>query len=1045
MKENKLQCHRQKWSRCFKLALIAVFMLSCNLFALAQAQKISGKVTDANTGESLVGVSVYVKGTTTGTVTDVNGLYTLNALPNGQKIIFSFLGMKTLEITTDGKTTYDVTLEPEATGIEGVVITALGIKRDKKALGYSVGEVKPEAIVNSSETNVVTALSGKVAGVVVNSTSSQAGSGANITIRGNSSITGSNAPLMIVDGLPYQNNQFGADAVGGETGNTSLDLDLSTIENVSVLKGAAAAALYGSQAANGVILVTTKKGNRNMKPAISFSQSFSWDKFIELPQQKTWAQGNWNAALGEWVYQDGEPHADGGSGYTSASWGPKIADVPGAVTYDKYSIFQTGKLSETNISVRGGTDKVTYFTSFSNYSQQGILEQMTMQKNSITSNVDVRVTDKFKVSTGLNFTKYKNNRFWEGFSNSSFMTTFLSQPWTWNPYPTYAEDGTLRSYRGGSRNPYTWLVDNMIRAIDRVRFTPNVGIEYQINEALRFTARSGIDFYSNTKTDQINSGGYDYPTGLYDVQINQNFFVNTDFILAYNKKISNDFSLDGLVGNNIQTTTWEGSGFTGTGFVLPDIYNQANCSSTLPAVWKGQQRSTSLYAQLSLAYKSLLYFSASARQDWTSTLPQETRWNPYPSASLAFIFTELMGKNNTLSFGKISASYSAVGNTPAAYSNSFSQNVPWLGWSGFTLPYNGQTGFFPSTTALNPNLQAEKSKEIEFNLDTKFFQSRIGLELSIYKSWSENQIMNVNLETSTGYGAALMNIGSIDNRGIELQLTATAVKTKDFTWDITVNWSKNKTNVIQLGLNGDPINLAYDLWAVEGSSFPCIYAQVYQRDANGAMVIDDDPASSSYGYPLLTNEREVIGKVEPDWLGGIRNTFYFKNFTLNAFIDTRQGGVISNGTDSYLKFYGLTTATEDRPDDNHFVMDGVAGHYNSDGEVVTNGTNTASVRYDNFWKSYTSLESTVQSSDFIKFRELSLFYNFPQKVLEKLKYVKSLTLGFVGRNIWFKYADDYTGGDPEASNFGDNSSQEGMSWYMFPNTRTYSFKLSFTF
>ena len=385
MKKNKPQNQRQKWTRSLSIALVAVFMLSCNLLSSAQTTKISGKVTDAVTGETLIGVSVYVKGTTNGTITDVNGAYSLNAALSGQKIVFSFLGMKTLEITTDGASTYNVSLESEATGLEGVVVTALGIKREKKALGYGVGEVKADAIVNSSETNVVTALSGKVAGVVVNSTSSQAGSGANITIRGNSSITGNNRPLMVVDGVPYKTDQFGAGAVGGETGNTSLDIDLNTVENVNILKGAAAAALYGADAANGVIMITTKRGNKNMKPQITFSESYSFDKVIELPQQKTWAQGNYNAETGKYVFQDGELHADGSSGFTSACWGPRISEVPGASYFDKYGVFQVGQNAETSVNIRGGGDKVSYFTSISNTNQQGILSEMTLKKTSIRS------------------------------------------------------------------------------------------------------------------------------------------------------------------------------------------------------------------------------------------------------------------------------------------------------------------------------------------------------------------------------------------------------------------------------------------------------------------------------------------------------------------------------------------------------------------------------------------------------------------------------------------------------------------------------------
>lgn len=1035
---------RGRWLRGLHIALTAFFLFSFSLFSFAQGQRVTGTVTDATTGETLVGVSVYIKGTQKGATTNLAGEYTINSVTKGQVLVFSFIGMQTVEVSIGDNTVYNVAMNSEAVGIEGVVVTALGIKREKKALGYAVGEVKADAIVNASETNVVTALSGKVAGVVINSTSTQAGSGANITIRGNSSITGNNRPLMVVDGVPYKTDQFGAGSVTGESGNTSLDLDLTTVENVSVLKGAAAAALYGSEAANGVVIITTKRGTKNMKPQISFTQSMSFDKVIEIDQQKTWAQGNWNNELKKWVHQDGEPHADGSSGYTSASWGPRISETPGVKLYDKYDIFQVGKLSETSVNIRGGTDNVSYFTSISNTSQQGILSEMTLNKTSITSNVDLQVTSKLKVNTGINFTDFENNRFWEGFSNSAFMTTFMSQPLTWNPYPVYSEDGRLRSFRGGSRNPYTWIKDNMIRSINRKRFTPNVGFDYTLAEGLKLSGKIGVDFYFNNRTDKINSEGYDYPTGFYEVQKTTNFFMNSDIVLSYTKNFG-DFTLDALVGNNTQSTNWEGSLFTGTGFVLPGIYNEDNCSTVIPGDWRGQQRSTSLYGQFSLGYQSMLYFTATARNDWTSTLAPEARLNVYPSTSLAYIFSEMLDNKDVLSFGKVSLSYSEVGNTPGAYANAFNQVVPWLGWSGFVLPYNGITGFFPGTTALNPNLQAEKSKEIELFIDTKFFNNRIGLEASIYKSWSDNQIMSVGLDLATGYSNALMNIGEIENKGIELMLTATPIKTSDFDWDITINWSKNKTKVNKLGLNGEPVNMAYELYAVEGESFPVIYGNAYERDNLGNMIIDDNPNSGSYGYPLQTNDRRVLGKVEPDWQGGMRNTLSYKNFTLSAFIDMRVGGYIENGTDSYLRFYGLTTATENRPDNNMWVMPGVKGHYDDNGMLVTNGINDKEVRYDNYWKNYAGLETIVQKSDFIKLREVSLYYNFPKQLIGKTKFVKDLTLGFVGRNLWHKYDKSFSGADPEASVFGDNSAQQGLSWYMFPSTKTYTFKLSVTF
>ncbi|MGE0077849.1 MAG: SusC/RagA family TonB-linked outer membrane protein [Bacteroidales bacterium] len=1011
----------------------------------AQTVPISGTVTDASTGMSIPGASVYVKGTQNGTSTDIDGKFTLNTTANDKILVVSFMGYTTKEVEIVGAI-YSIELEPETMNLEEVVVTALGIKREKKALGYSVGEVNSESITNSRESNVVSALSGKVAGVVINTSSTQPGSAASIMIRGNSSISFNSTPLMVIDGVPFINSDFGGDVSFGETGNTAVDLDPSNIESISVLKGAAASALYGSMAGNGVIIINTKSGKLNSAPEITFSHTSSFDKIYEIPLQKKWSQGSFNSATGVYEYMDGETQK------TSASWGPRISSTPGAKYYDRWNVFETGYSQENSLNVRGGTEKATYAFNVSQLHQQGVLEPLTFDRYSITTNFTYAVNEKLTLNASMGFTNSSNDRLFEGYSNSSFMNTLLSSPNTWNPDPLYDSDGVLRLYRGGGRNPYKWVLKNQIREITRNRFMPTVGFEYKIIPGMRLTAKLSIDSYNNIRKDKQAMSIYDMYNGTYNVYENTANLYNTDIILFYDKKINDAFTVNMLAGYNLNASKDNFTEVVGTDFILDKVYNTNNCQTLTPNEGYSKDRSISAYGQATVSYKNMLYYTFTGRNDWTSSLPIKNNSYFYPSHSLGFVFSELLKEIQFLNFGKARLSYSVVGNDMAAYYCNPSWGKTWTGWSKFAFPFNGVSGYSRSTTALNPDIANERYYELEFGLETKMFNNRLGLEVSLYKKHSDNQIMFTQLAESTGYDGLYDNVGKIKNRGIELLITGTPIKTKDFEWNVAINWSKNVSEVVRLTETGDPIQYT-EAWAVEGKPLPIFYNYGFLRDKSGNIVVSDvEDASTGYtpvGYPIIDyNKKKNLGKAEPDWSGGIRNTFTYKNITLSAFIDMRFGGHIFNGSESYLSYYGMSKSEENRPDNNIYTFKGVAGHYAADGvSAETTGKNTNTCEYQKLWQNYmgSTVETFIQKSDFVKLREISLSYQLPQNIIKRMGFIKGISLNFTGRNLWRWVDDDFTGADPEGSNYASSNNFGGYSFYMFPSTKTYSFGLTAKF
>lgn len=1020
--------------------LVTLVVLSVGS-AFGQIRQISGKVVSASDKQPLPGVNVFVKeSTVVGMITNADGHFSLKNLPaNAKTLVFRFIGYKTQEIPITGGEVL-VALVDDNQNIDEVVVTALGIKREKKALGYSVSEVKSDDILRAKEANVISALSGKVAGVQVNTTSGQPGSSARITIRGNSSITGQNQPLFVIDGVPFENseNTLKSSLDQGGSGSTGVDIDPNNIETMTILKGASASALYGSSAANGVILITTKSGKKGQNLKVSLAHTLTFDKIIEQPLQNEYAQGE------KGVYFDGE------SKKTSWSWGPRIDDTPAAKRYNRWDLFKTGVTNETSVSISGGTDKAAYYVGLTNYAQEGTLEPLDFKRKNILLKASYDLTDKLTLKATVGYTRSENFRLFEGNSPDAFMNSVLSCPPTYNLYPGVDEFGKQRIYRASGRNNPYWLLDNTGNPSKRDRFNNSIELQYKINSKLNVIYRIGQDYYNSQEESYTNTGAAGNSSETYNIYNRKYSNLNSDFIVQYDTKIANDFGLNALLGHNLYSEKIFEDGINGNSYIVPGLFNAQNCQTKNPWVNTTEKRKLGVYANVGLSYKNFLYYTFTARNDWSSTLPSGSNSYFYPSHSLSFLFNELLPENKIISYGKVYASYSVVGNDASAYQTNRSFGAP-----GIYDPYRGQINFpfmgigsfLEGTTAFNKNLKNELIKEKEIGLDLRMFNNRFGVNLAVYQKNSQDNIMYAPIDRSTGYEDAILNVGKMVNKGFEIQLTGTPIVTKDFSWELVVNYGRNKSKVEKMADGVNTIQLAgftgEGPFIVLGESYPVIYGTKFIRDENGNRVVDE-----ATGQWLVNKEKPgPIANIAPKWQGGVRSNFTYKGISLSAFVDVKVGGHVFNLDEHYLKFYGISKTTANRPTDMQIVLEGPAGHLDANGNlVITSSVNKKSTDYGDLYRLNLSeiTEDQVQGAGYVKLRELSLSYSIPKNIISKTKFIKGVNLSVVGRNLWTKHDSDFTGADPEGNLSGSGNGQ-GIINYMMPPTKSYAFSVKFEF
>ncbi len=1068
-----------------KLSLLIALLVFISGSALyAQTKVITGTITSAAEGEGVIpGVTVTVKGTTVGALSDVNGKYTINAPAAATTLVFTYIGMKPQEVEIAGRSVIDVTMQSDIVGLNEVVVTAVGISREKRELGYNIQSVNTDVISSQPNADIVNSLAGRTSGVQIISSAGDAGAATYMTIRGAHSITGNNQPLFVVNGMPIISGGGSGGVDGVTTSSRSIDLNPDDIESISVLKGGAATALYGVRAANGAIIITTKSGKGLKSQKIEFHTSVGWDQVSQLPdRQKIWAQGN------NGVWQGGN----------AASFGPKIADLEydGDATYkwdplgrlvpkgtgdgtpaqyyDPYKFFQTGFSTNNRLSVSNGNDQGSYFLSLSNLEQKGVVPNNKYGRTTLRLNATTKLSKKVTVGGDFAYTNSVATQIQKGSNVSGIMLGLLRTASTFDNSAGYIfPDGTQRNYRngGGYDNPY-W-VSNMIAYDENVnRFTGSLDLNVKFTDYLTLHYTGGLDWYTRRYLDKFAINSRAYPAGYYDEYQTYAGIFNSDLLLSFDKNISDDFSLQVTLGNNMYSTYSKYLYGDATGLVIPDFYQLSNTATNTTSDGVNNYRTAAFFGDFHLSFKRMLYLGLTGRNDWSTTMPKKNLSAFYPSVSLGFVFTELGGlkDNNILSYGKIRASAARTANIAGPYntSNYFYKAGAGDGWTnGVTFPYMGQAGFSLGSGLGNPDLKHETMDSWEVGLELRLLKNKINLDLSYFSNINKDLLMPVPIAASTGFTSVFLNAASMESKGIEVSIDANIISTPDFTWNLLVNFTQLSNKVTKLAEGVDNLFLGGfvepQVRAVAGQDYGSIFGLDYYRDADGKILINDDPTDSYRdGYPWTNTGLMVpIGNTLPDWTGNFTNTFTYKGIGLSFMWDIKHGGMMYNGTAFAMNYFGTSGRTATRevyytpegtidfdqtPAENIVVFDGVYGHLDANGDPVSDGKqNTTPVVLDQAW--YTGMGSNfgggptsaaMEHAGWVRLRDITLSYNLPVKKT----FMKDAQLYVTGKNLLLY--TPYTGIDPETNLEGAINGQ-GMDYFNNPGTKSYviGFKVTF--
>ncbi|TAJ12399.1 SusC/RagA family TonB-linked outer membrane protein [Marinilabiliaceae bacterium JC017] len=1113
-------------NRFFYACFILLTLGMHNLYA--QTQQVTGTVTGKADGQPIPGVSVAVKGTTLGTITDIDGNYSLSLSENAESLQFSFIGMKTLEIAISNQTVINVQMESDAIDVDEVVVTALGIKREEKSLGYAVTKVKGEELMKAQSANVTSALSGRVAGVNITSGSGIGGS-TNVVIRGGSSITQSNQALYVIDGIPVSNTSVNTGAAnsgrgGYDNGNAAADINPDDIESISVLKGASATALYGSRGANGVILITTKKGKTTNRIGVNINSSVQFQKInrATLPEyQDQYGGGDNILSLTRDGYSNwyGDNISGGfrtrtidGVEYkivdygTDESWGPKYdpnvqvvhwdgIDQDGNITetrpwikpeHGPEAYFQTGIMYNNNISLEGASDKGSFRVSYTNLDQTGTTPKSELKKNTLNFNATQNLNDRLSTTVVGTWTNTKTkNRPKVGYdwqAGNSFMATTAMWMQTNVDYKRlenyqYA-NGLQRTWNRSSfedghpnywNNPY-WVANKNYPTDERNRLVGSWMINYKITDWLNAMGRVTMDHYD--WSIETRNANHSKGTSSYDEYTRIATELNYDFILTFNKTI-NDWSINGLLGASQRDNNWKSTyNSTRDGIVLDDLYNIKN-SRSAEIFYTPQYLETtvrSIYGTGSIGYKNQYYLELTARNDWSSTLPENNNSYFYPSITGSWIFTEALDWK-PLSFGKLRANYAEVGNS-ATYASILDTYANYGN-------HGGDKVFRYSTrsTKNNSNLKPEKIKSYELGFDTKWFNNRVGLDFSYFNKLCVDQIIDGTVSAATGYYRQWMNLGEREIAGYEIDLFLNPIQTKDFAWDMNINWSTytDEINELAPGVNSHILN-NNDVFIVArvGESYPIITGNDYKRDPKtGKKLINKQ------GFYEITDEGQKIGELTPDWRGGLTNDFRYKNWSLHTLIDFKIGGDIYSQTHRWGRQTGILKETVGNNDlgnplrdpayvyeydESYYdqrvrskdgdgndilaenpggvILDGVVAEYDANGNIIKTTPNETRVEWKDALDSGNNpMSASIFDASYVKLREVALEYRFNKNICEKLR-IANLSVTLIGRNLAIIHSNvDHI--DPELT-YGAGNIQ-GMDYGTLPTARTFGFNVKLGF
>lgn len=1052
----------------FALTLVlALLVLQVSVHA-QQAPSLTGTV-QSSTGEPLAGVSIQLLGGKA-TISTNLGNFTL-PVKTGDTLRFTYIGYEPKTIIINSlEHPLQVTLQQSSGQLSEVVVTALGISKEKKSLGYAVQELKSEELNTTQTPNLVNDLSGKIAGVRVTNSQGDMGS-SRIVIRGETSIAGNNQPLFVVDGVPVDNSQLGA---GGsrDYANAIADLNSSDIASVSVLKGPNAAALYGSRAAHGVIIIKTKSGVKRKGLGITLNSNNTLSNLATLPTyQNVFGQGG----NGAFSYVDGNGH--GINDNVDESWGPRMdgqlipqfgsngEPVPFIAHPDNVKdFFQTGFSTYNSLSIADAGDKFSYRLGFNDGHQSGVIPNSKLNKRNISLNTSFKITDKLTLSAVANYLITASPNL-PGVGGKRATSTMLQFTWFGRQVDmqslkdSYFQTGSPDNWNNAYYpNPYFGAYENTV-AQRRDRLIGDIGLTYEITPGLTARFHSGTDYYNDRRKLKIAYGTSGTPYGSYQeigYTLNEN---NTEATLNYDQQLNPDFSLNVLAGGNIRNKTYEQNDQMAPRLAVRGVYTLDNSRDPLiSSNYYSRLRVYSLYGSAQLGFRNYAFVNLTARNDWSSTLPASNLSYFYPSVNGTLVFTDLFKiKRNILSYGKIRGGWAQVGADTDPYQlyNSF----------GLSL-FGGNPLLTTSGIQMNANFKSESTTSTELGLDLGLFNSRATLDISLYNTNSFNQILKVDITPTTGYTQRLLNAGKINNKGLEIALGGSPIKTTDLSWELGLNFAINKSEVKYLDHDGQLENytLATDgtaqVVAAVGKSYGTIIGTAYQRDQNGNIII------SASGLPETDPNLHTLGHYTPDWTGGFTNNLRYKNWGLSFLLDASIGGSIYSGTNSTGQYTGVLASTLPGrgaefgglsyyyPGDDKKVLPVATDGNTPNGEKVyddgiiakgnlENGTaNQQIIPASLYYKTLSSIdEQYVYDASYIKFREVNLSYKLPEPWLHRIG-IQAASVALVGRNLFFIYKK-VPNIDPEtAFNTGNGQGLEDLT---LPTSRSYGVNLTVQF
>jgi TonB-linked SusC/RagA family outer membrane protein len=1001
---------------------------------------ITGVVKDAATNEPLPGVNILIEGTQNGTITKTNGEYQLEVPDNNTLLIFSSIGYISEKISVDGRSLIDVSLSPDVVALKEVVVTALGISREKKTLTYATRQVGGDELSNSREINISSALQGKVAGININSTNSGPGGSSRLVLRGDKSIKGNNQPLIVLDGVPIDNtsNAMAETSYGTrDNGDGLSNINSDDIESLTVLPGPAASALYGSAASNGVIIINTKKGTGTkqglgvqVSSSLLFSNPMIYPKF-----QNVYGQGTGGAFQSSSEY----------------SWGPKmtgqmVTDWTGksqaliAQPDNFKDFFRTGTELMNTLAITSGH---TYF-SYTNTSSKGIIPNNKYRRNNFNLRETFELTKGLTLDTKVTYMLEDDiNRQSTGMRNYAVSSLYqmprsirLSDV---KNFESIVNNERVQNYwNPGSfslQNPY-WTVNRNLYERTRRRFLGMVLLRYQFTQALSAQIRGSGDYYNDFTEEKDYNNSYWVETpgqGNYIVEKKSNRLLTADALITYAKDISSSINLNINAGASIERNDFETSILNNRGLVEPNVFSSANAVGLATFIYNPEQMMSrsekhSLYGAATIGIKNFMFLNLTGRNDWNSTLPPDNLSYFYPSFGANLIVSELLNLPKVISFLKLRGTYAIV--------------ASGTGFDNYRLTrYDFRSGgnsifMFSDGTLYLKDLKPETTRSWEGGVELNMWKNRLGLDLAVYKSNTDNQILSIPMSSSGGYLNRIINAGEIENKGVEVTLDGKPLILNNFSWDIGITFSRNENKIKKLSLENQNLILTWDrmanMTAYVGGKYSDLWVTDFQRNANGQIIVNNA------GIPLITDKEYYAGNPNPDWRAGILNTFRYKNLSLSALIDIRQGGVILSHTQALLSAMGCSENTLANREADFIIPN----------SVLEDGTtpNTTAISAETYWKLVGGGDPVgrlfICDASNIRLREVSLSYTLPESLTTK-GFIKEATISLIGRNLFF-ISNKAEVVDPEAAAVGTGSAQ-GIEYCSNPSLRSYGFQLRLNF